>query len=120
MRPNPITDAIGTLKLTGMHLNNPTAIGADVVQDASTECIQRLESIDTRSLDLVGLYCALLNVLPLGWLPYVTITNDRERPYGAAIANEAGYVFCRYVAKSQDGLVALIKARIGLGPAGLE
>lgn len=114
MRPNPITDAIGTLKLTGMHLNNRSAVPAEVVQDAADECIQRLQSLDARLLELLLLHEALQRVLPAGWLPYVTITGELERPYGAAIANEAGYIFCRYVGKSIDGLVALVIARIGL------
>lgn len=120
MKPNAITDAIGTLKLTGMHLNNRSAVAADVMQDAAAECIQRLQRIDTRQLQLLAIHEALAKVLPAGWLPYVTVTGEQERPYGAAIANETGYIFCHYVAKSIDGLVALVCARIGLGRVDLE
>lgn len=120
MNSNPITDAIGTLKLAGMHLNNHTAVAADVVQAAAQECIQRLQGIDTRQLQLLAIHEALSKVLPAGWEPYVTITGELERPYGAAITNETGYIFCRYVAKTIDGLVALVCARIGLGRVDLE
>ncbi|MDF5938645.1 hypothetical protein P4234_12700 [Pseudomonas aeruginosa] len=40
--PNPIADAVGTLKLIGMHFAAPTAYPADALQAAATECIDRL------------------------------------------------------------------------------
>ncbi len=39
-KPNPITDAIGVVKLAGMHFQNPTAVDAATVRDAAAECIQ--------------------------------------------------------------------------------
>ncbi|HBO1688025.1 TPA: hypothetical protein L4F78_006226, partial [Pseudomonas aeruginosa] len=40
--PNPIADAVGTLKLIGMHFAAPTAYPADALQAAAAECINRL------------------------------------------------------------------------------
>jgi hypothetical protein len=116
MKPtNPITDAIGVVKLADMHFRNPTAVDAATVRDASAECIQRLEAIRPEALHLVALYTALLSVTPLGWLPHVTLTNDPLRPFGAVITDEAGNIAARDVGKSVEGLVSLLRARLPAG-----
>ncbi len=115
MKPNPITDAIGVLKLAEMHVNNPTAVDAATVRDASVECIQRLEAIDPRALLLVELYTQLFALIPAGWLPHVTLTADPVRPFGAVITDEAGNIATRNTGKTIEGLVGLISARLRVG-----
>lgn len=115
MKPNPITDAIGVLKLADMHFHNPTALSADTVHEASLECIQRLEALDPRALELVDLFTQLFRLTPSGWLPHVTLTQDPARPYGAVITDEAGNIAARDSGKSIAGLVHLISARLPVG-----
>ena len=114
-KPNPITDAIGVVKLAGMHFQNPTAVPANVVRDASTEVLQRLESIQPEALQLVTLYTDLLAITPVGWLPNVTLTTDPLRPFGAVITDEAGNVAARDKGKTVDSLVALLRLRLPAG-----
>ncbi len=116
MKPtNPITDAIGVVKLADMHFRNPTAVDAATVRDASAECIQRLEAIRPEALHLVALYTALLAITPMGWLPHVTLTNDSVRPFGAVITDEAGNIAARDKGKTVDSLVALLRLRLPAG-----
>lgn len=114
-QPNPITDAIGVVKLADMHFRNPTAVDAATVQAASAECIQRLEAIRPEALQLVALYTALLAITPAGWLPHVTLTTDPVRPFGAVVTDEAGNIAARDKAKTVDNLVALLRARLPAG-----
>lgn len=115
MKPTLIQDAIGVLKLTDMHLNNPNAISADTLRAASNECIARLEQVNPEALQLVTLFSLLFALLPAGWLPYVTLTTDAVRPFGTVITDEAGNIACRETGKSVDGLVALVQARLPVG-----
>lgn len=115
MNSNPVTDAIGVLKLTDMHFNNPTAVHASTVREAADECIQRLESIPAEALQLVTLYTALWGILPRGWLPFVTLTTDPVRPFGAVITDEAGNIAARDKGKTVDSLVCLLRARLPAG-----
>lgn len=114
-KPNPITDAIGVVKLTAMHFNNPTAMPAAVVRDAVTECIQRLEGIPEQAMALVTLHAALQAIMPAGWLPHVTLTTDPRRPFGAVITDEAGNLAARGLGKSVDSLVELLRLRLPAG-----
>jgi hypothetical protein len=114
-KPNLITDAIGVVKLAGMHFQNPTAVPANVVRDASTEVLQRLESIQPEALQLVTLYTDLLAITPAGWLPHVTLTTDPLRPFGAVITDEAGNVAAWDKGKTVDSLVALLRLRLPAG-----
>ena len=114
-QPNPITDAIGVVKLADLHFRNPTAVDAATVRDASAECIQRLEAISPEALQLVRLYTALLAITPYGWLPHVTLTTDPARPFGAVITDEAGNIAARDKGKTVDSLVALLQLRLPAG-----
>lgn len=114
-KPNPITDAIGVVKLAGMHFQNPTAVPAEVVRDAAAECIQRLESIPERALELLSLHSALATIVPRDWLPYVTLTTDPVRPFGAVITDEAGNIAASGAGKTVDSLVALLRLRLPAG-----
>lgn len=113
--PNPITDAIGVVKLTGMHFQNPTAVSASAVRDASVEVLQRLDAINPEAFHLVTLYTSLLAITPLGWLPHVTLTNDLERPFGAVITDEAGNVAAWDKGRTVDSLVAQLQLRLPAG-----
>ena len=114
-KPNPITDAIGVVKLASMHFNNPTAMPATVVRDASAECIERLEGIPAQALELVGLYTALLAFMPRGWLPHVTLTTDQVRPFGVVVTDEAGNIATHARGKTVDSLVELLRLRLPAG-----
>ncbi|SDH48933.1 hypothetical protein [Pseudomonas panipatensis] len=113
--PNPIADAVGTLKLVGMHFAAPTAYPAEVLQSAAVECIERLAGLPKEAAQLGQLYTALLAATPRGWLPHVTLTTDAERPFGAVITDEAGNIAARGIGKSIEGLVALVSARLPVG-----
>ncbi|MDG9855633.1 hypothetical protein V2A28_05900 [Pseudomonas aeruginosa] len=112
---NPITDAVGTLKLVGMHLTAPTAYPAEVLQDAAAECIERLAALPPASIALADLYARLLAITPRSWLPHVTLTTDPVRPYGAVVTDEAGNVAAHGTGKTIEGLVALVRARLPAG-----
>lgn len=114
-KPNPITDAIGVVKLAGMHFQNPTAVDAATVRDAAAECIQRLESIPEQALELVDLYTALLAFMPRGWLPHVTLTTDQVRPFGVVVTDEAGNIATHARGKTVDSLVELVRLRLPAG-----
>jgi hypothetical protein len=114
-KPNPITDAIGVVKLAGMHFQNPTAVDAATVRDAAAECIQRLEGIPEQALELVGLYTALLALMPRGWLPHVTLTTDQVRPFGVVVTAEAGNIATHARGKTVDSLVELVRLRLPAG-----
>lgn len=109
---NPIADAVGTLKLVGMHLAAPTAYPAEAVRDAAEECIGRLQAIPEQAIQLAKLYADLITVTPRGWLPHVTLTKDAYRPFGAVITDEAENVAFRGTAKTIEGLVHIVKARL--------
>lgn len=111
----PITDAIGVLKLTGMHFNNPTAVPAGTVRDAAEECIQRLEAIPEQAMALVSLYTGLLALMPRGWLPHVTLTTDPVRPFGVVVTDEAGNIASHARGKTVDSLVELLRLRLPAG-----
>ena len=114
-KPNPITDAIGVVKLAALHFNNPTSIPAEVVRDAAAECIHRLEAIPVQSMQLAQLYTALLVLLPRGWLPHVTLTTDPARPLAAVITDEAGNIAARGTGKTVDSLVEQVRLRLPAG-----
>ncbi|MCP1646968.1 hypothetical protein [Pseudomonas nitroreducens] len=109
---NPIADAVGTLKLVGMHLVAPTAYPAEAVRDAAEECIGRLHAIPEQAIQLAKLYAELLAVTPRGWLPHVTLTTDPVRPFGTVITDEAENVAFRATGKTIEGLVHVVKARL--------
>lgn len=111
-KPNPIADAIGVVKLASMHHHNPTAVSAETVRGAADECIERLGAIPAHALELAALYCALFALLPLGWLPYVTLTGNPQRPFGAVIADEAGNIATTATGKSVEGLTLIIATKL--------
>ncbi|WP_275629049.1 hypothetical protein [Pseudomonas sp. 273] len=113
--PNPIADAVGTLKLVGMHFAAPTAYPADVLQAAADECIDRLGALPQEAAQLGLLYAALVAITPRGWLPHVTLTTDAVRPFGAVVTDEAGNIAARGAGKTVEGLVALVSARLPAG-----
>lgn len=115
MNSNPITDAIGVLKLTDMHFNNPTAVPAATVRDAAAECVERLQAIPELAAQLAALYTALGAITPAGWLPFVTLTTDPVRPFGAVISDEAGNIAARGIGKTVDSLVELVRLRLPAG-----
>lgn len=117
-KPNPIADAIGVVKLVSMHHANPGTVSAATVRDAADECIQRLQGIPPQALELAALYCALLAVLPVGLLPYVTLTNNPSYPYGAVIADAANNIAATAIGKSVEGVTAIIATKLSRPMAG--
>ena len=116
--PNPINAAIGVVKLASLHLHNPTAVSAETVRSAADECLGNLSQLPDEALLLASLYAALLQLLPLGWLPYVTLTTNPAAPFGAVITDEAGNLAATGTASSCEALAALIAAKLGHPPAG--
>lgn len=98
-------------------MNKPNPI-ADTVRDAADECVQRLRGIPPQALELAALYCALFALLPHRWLPYVTLTGDTERPFGAVITDEAGNIAATTIGKSVEGVTALIATKLSRPLAG--
>lgn len=117
-KPNPIADAIGVVKLVSLHHANPGTVSADTVRDAADECIERLQGIPPQALELAALYCALFALLPNRWLPYVTLTGDTERPFGAVITDEADNIAATAIGKSVEGVTAIIAAKLSRPMAG--
>lgn len=66
---------------------------------------------------LVELFNELVAATPKGSVPYVTLTNDPERPLGAVILGACGHVVCQARGKTVAGLVNLIGMRLGTEPA---
>lgn len=109
---SPVKDAIGVLKLVGLHIEHPTVVSQRTLRAASDEAIARLEATTTAQADELGrLYCALLSATPRGHVPYVTLTTSPATPYGCVITNADGNVVDRQVGKTIEGLVAMIAAR---------
>lgn len=117
-KPNVIQDAVGVIRLAAMHINNPTAITGDTLQAAADECLERLRSLPEHALHLPGLFTALLHITPLGWVPYVTLTGNPERPFGAVVTDEAGNIAATATGKTVDGLATLIDAKLSRPMAG--
>lgn len=117
-KPNPITDAIGVVKLASMQHHNPTAVSANTLRDAADECIERLSALPPEALKLAELYCALFALLPNGLLPYVTLTGSPNYPYGAVIADEANNIAATAIGKSTEGLTAIIALKLSRPMAG--
>ncbi|MBU1330898.1 MAG: hypothetical protein KJ884_02015 [Gammaproteobacteria bacterium] len=117
-KPNPITAAIGVVKLAHMHHSNPTAVDAATVRDAAAECIQRLSALPAEALELAALYAALLAVTPAGWLPYVTLTGITARPFGTVITDEAGNIAMTATGQSTESLTAFIAQKLSRPMAG--
>ena len=115
---SPTQDAIGALKLVPVHLDHPTVVPAPVLRDAAAEAIQRLEQNQPHADQLGELYQKLFAVTPRGHVPYVTLTQLPNTPYGAVITNAAGNLVTSQIAKTIDGLVELIGARLGRGYGG--
>lgn len=114
MKPTAINDAIGALRLGVLHLDHPTVIKAAVVRDANAEAIGRLEAYQGQpnAQELPRLYRLLISVTPRGYLPYVTLTTDTERPYGAVVTNQAGDIVARQLGKTVEGLAELIRLQL--------
>lgn len=114
MKPTSINDAIGALRLGILHLDHPTVIKAAVVRAVNAEAIERLEVHQGRPdvQELPRLYRLLIAITPRGYLPYVTLTTDVERPYGAVVANEAGDIVARQLGKTVEGVAELIRLQL--------
>ncbi|BAU76152.1 hypothetical protein [Metapseudomonas furukawaii] len=112
-RPTAVDHAVGVLKLVGLHIDHPTVIDQKLVRDASAEAIERLQQqIAPAAHHLALLYARLIERTPQGYRPYVTLTQDPQRPYGAVITDTNDNVVARQLGKSVDSLVELLAAQL--------
>ena len=115
MKPSPIQDAIGALKLNLLHMDHPTVIDQKTARETSQEAIARLQAQTPPGADqLVQLYTQLLACLPFGYLPHVTLTTDPAQPYATVITTLEGSLVLFQRGKTIDGITALIKNRFTL------
>lgn len=112
-RPTAVDHAVGVLKLVGVHIDHPTVIDKKLLRDASREAIERLQQQEAPAAHhLATLYMRLVERTPEGYVPYVTLTRDPLRPYGAVITDTSENVVARQLAKTVDSLVELIAAQL--------
>lgn len=112
---SPTHHAIGALKLVSLHLDHPYVVPEHVMRGAAAEAIERLSCNTPHATQLVQLYTQLLAILPVDYLPYVTLTTQPATPYGAVIATTAGKLVLTQVGKTVEGVVAMIGARFSEG-----
>jgi len=117
MKPNPITEAIGALKLAALHLHNQSAVPRATVQHATAESIQHLEQLNPDALQLMTLHNALVAILPKGWLPCVALTGDQTQPLKVVLIDEAGNTILGLQGKTIKGLTTMVATRYGLKQA---
>ncbi|TLX65097.1 hypothetical protein DN820_01945 [Stutzerimonas nosocomialis] len=115
MTTNPITDAIGALKLVPIVHHYPGVVCADALLAAASEAIERLEALDPAVLELVELYHVVAAELAPGQTLYVTPTTSSERPYGAVVTDAAGQLIVSAAAKTIEGLATLVRLRLPAG-----
>ena len=65
--------------------------------------------------DMSQLYANLLAISPRGTLPFVTPTNDHQRPFGALVIDERSRILASATASTPQGVVDLIAARLPAG-----
>lgn len=107
--------AIGALKLTRLYLDHPSVVPANVLRDACTDAIARLRLDHPCAENLGRLWCALFDVLPLGYLPHVTLNKDPAAPFACVITDSNGNVVDRQAGKTIEGITELIRLRLPAG-----
>ena len=117
MKPNPITEAVGALKLAALHLHNQSAVPRATVQHATAESIQHLEQLNPDALQLMTLHNALVAILPKGLHPHVSINPGRLQMFSLVITDQADNIALRANGISIDGLVAVVATRLNLKQA---
>ena len=115
MKTNPITAAIGALKLVPIVHNHPGVVCADALLGAAREAVERLEAIDPAALELAEVYRTVAAELATGQTLYVTPTTDAERPYGAVVTDAAGQLIVTAAGKTIEGLAMLVRMRLPAG-----
>ncbi|WP_348658228.1 hypothetical protein [uncultured Stutzerimonas sp.] len=115
MNSNPITDAIGALKLVPIVHYHPDVVSADAMLGAAREAVERLQAIDPAALELAEVYRVVAAELAPGQTLYVTPTTDAVRPYGAVVTDAAGVLIVTAAGKTIDGLAMLVRMRLPAG-----
>lgn len=115
MKSNPITDAIGALKLVPIVHHHPGVVCAEAMLAAASEAVERLQAIDPAALELAETYRVVAAELAPGQTLYVTPTTCTERPYGAVVTDAAGALIVTAAGKTIDGLAMLVRMRLPAG-----
>ncbi|MCQ4297473.1 hypothetical protein NAU58_17995 [Pseudomonas stutzeri] len=115
MTTSAAQQAIGALKLTSLYLDHPSVVAAGVLRGACDDAIARLRLDHPCADDLGRLWCALFDVLPLGYLPHVTLNKDPTAPFACFITDGAGNVVDRQAGKTIAGITELIRLRLPAG-----
>jgi hypothetical protein len=109
---NAYTQVLGALKLIPIYLACPGVISRATILGASTETVQLLESMPALSTELAEVFRCVNNVINEGQTAYVTPTNSPEYPFGAVVADDAGYICAAGIGKSKEGLAELIRLKL--------
>ena len=65
--------------------------------------------------DLAQLFADLLAISPRGSVPFVTTTDDHQRPFGALVVDHQSRLIATATASTRQGVVDLIAARLPAG-----
>jgi hypothetical protein len=109
---SPANQAIGALKLADLHLDHPGVVSRTIVQGACHAAIGRLQSNQPHADDLVRLYTQLLDAIPLGYLPHVTLMHAGPTQFGCVITDAEGKVVDRQTGKTTEGIAQIIRLRL--------
>ncbi|WP_217476588.1 hypothetical protein [Stutzerimonas stutzeri] len=115
MKTNPITDAIGALKLVPIVHHHPGLVCAQAMLGAAREAVERLEAIDPAALELAEVYRVVVAELAPGQTLYVTPTTSAERPYGAVVTDAAGQLIVTAAGRTIEGLATMVRMRLPAG-----
>lgn len=70
-----------------------------------------------RSAELVELFTRLVEATPIGYVPYVTLTTDPERPYGALIIGPGRQLLAMVNGPTVSTTVTLLQSQLARGQA---
>jgi len=115
MTTNPITDAIGALKLVPIVHHHPGLVCAQAMLGAAREAVERLEAIDPAALELAEVYRTVAAEIAPGQTLYVTPTTCAERPYGAVVTDAAGQLIVTAAGQTIEGLAMMVRMRLPAG-----
>lgn len=112
MKQNAITQAIGTLKLVPIFVNNPAIVSRATMIGASAEAVTLLEALPAASAELIEVLRCVNAVISDGLTAYAPPTSCPEYPYGAVIADSEGHICAAAMGKTKEGLAELNRLKM--------